>query len=68
MNKKITLTINKAGYTALGALKHLNKRRRYGPMDGQTLLKRFFVVLNDIVVIVNVGAVNFSAASASSKM
>ena len=27
---------NKAGYTALGAPKHLYKRRRYGPTDGQT--------------------------------
>jgi len=34
---------NKAGYTALGAPKHLYKRRRYGPTDGQTLLQRRFV-------------------------
>ena len=27
---------NKAGYTALGAPKHLYKRRRYGPTDGPT--------------------------------
>ena len=27
---------NKAGYTALGAPKHLYKRRRYGPTDGRT--------------------------------
>ena len=27
---------NKAGYTALGAPKHLHKRGRYGPTDGRT--------------------------------
>ena len=27
---------NKAGYTALGAPKHLYKRRGYGPTDGRT--------------------------------
>ena len=27
---------NKAGYTALGAPKHLYKRRRYGPTDRRT--------------------------------
>ena len=26
---------NKAGYTALGAPKHLYKRKRYGPTDGR---------------------------------
>ena len=27
---------NKVGYTALGAPKHVDKRRRYGPTDGWT--------------------------------
>ena len=32
----VTVFINKAGYTAFGAPKHLYNKRRYGPTNGRT--------------------------------